>query len=73
MLFNLDFADSAFVLSCFFFLFLTIDLIVPAVNAHIFYTILELEIPIRIPAKETEAKIEIHLIILEDKIRKSSI
>ena len=54
-------------------MFLIIDLIVPAVNAQTFYPILQVEIPIRIPAKETKAKIEIHLVILEDKIRQSSI
>ena len=74
MLFNLDFANNT-ILSCFFFFFLFIDLyfLIPAVIAQIFYPIAELEIPIEIPSKEENTEIEIHPVIVEAKIRKCSI
>ena len=67
MLFNLEFANNT-ILSRFFFIFLIIDLyfLVPAVIA-------EIVISIGIPSKETKAKIEIHPVIAEAKIRKCSI
>ena len=74
MLFNLDFANNT-ILLCFFFFFLIIDLyfLIAAVIAQIFDPIAELVIPIAIPTKEAKAKIEVHPVIVEPKIRKCSI
>ena len=74
MLFNLVFANNT-ILSCFFFFFLIIDLysLLPAVTAKNFNPIPELVIPIVIPTKEAKAKIEIHPVTAEAKIRKCSI
>ena len=60
MLFNLDFADNT-ISSCFFFVFLIIDLyfLIPAVISQIFNRIAELAIPIIMPSKEAKAEIEI--------------
>ena len=71
MLFNLDFANNT-ILSCFFFFFLIIDLyfLIPAAIAQISNAIAELVIPIAISSKEAKAKIEIHPVIVEAKIRK---
>ena len=56
MLFHLDFANNT-ILSCFFFVFLTVDLYfsIPAVIAQIVNPIAELVIPIGIPSKEVKA------------------
>ena len=74
MLFNLDFANNT-ILSSFFFFFLIIDFyfLIPATIAQIFNPIAELLIPIGIQSKEAKAKIEIHPVIVEVKIRKCSI
>ena len=73
MLFYLDFHNNA-ILSCFFFIFLIIDiyfLISPAI-VQIFNPIVKLIIPIGTPTKETKAEIEIHSVTAETKIRKCS-
>ena len=59
MLFNLDFASNT-ILSCFFFLFLIIDLyfLIPAFIAQIFNPIAELVIPIGIPNKKQKQKLK---------------
>ena len=74
MLFNLDFASNT-ILSCFFFLFLIIDLyfLIPTVIAQIFNPIEELVIPVGIPTKEAKAEIETHPVIVQAKTRKCSI
>ena len=74
MLFNLDFANNT-ILSCFFFLFLIVDLyfLIPVVIAQIFNSSAELVIRIGIPIKEAKAKAEIHPVITEAKIGKCSI
>ena len=72
MLFNLDFANNI-ILLCFFFLIIDLYFLIPAVIAHIFNPIAELVIPIGVPIREVKAEIEIHLVNVEAKIRKSSI
>ena len=72
MLFNLDFANNT-VLSCFFFLIIDLYFVIAAVIVHIFNPISELVIHIEIPNKEAKEEMEIHPVILEVKIRKSSI
>ena len=74
MVFNLDFSKNT-ILSCFFFVFLIIELkfLIPATIAQIFNPIAELVIPVEIPSKEAKAEIQIHPVIVEAKIRKSSI
>ena len=74
MLFNLDLANNT-ILSCFFLIFLIIDLhfLIPAVIAQVFNPIADLVIPIGIPSKETKTEIEIHPVIVEAKIRTCSI
>ena len=72
MLFNLDFANNI-ILLCFFFLIIDLYFLIPAVIAHIFNPIAELVIPLGIPVREAKAEIEIHLVNVEAKIRKSSI
>ena len=71
---NLDFANNT-IPSCFFFLFLIIDLyfLVPAVIAHIFNPIAELVITIGIPTKEAKAEMEKHPVTVEIKISKYSV
>ena len=71
MLCNLDFANST-IMSCFFLFFLIIDLyfLIRAAVVQIFNPIAELVIPIGIPSKEAKAKIEIHPVTAEAKIRK---
>ena len=73
MLFNLDFANNI-ISSCSFFFFLISDLYfsIHTAIAQIFYSVAELVIPIVSPSKETKAE-EIHSVIVEAKIRKSSI
>ena len=74
MLLNFDFANNT-TLSCFFFLFLMIDLysLIPAVVTQIFNTMVELVIPIGIPTTEVKAEIETHPVTVEIKISKYSI
>ena len=74
MVFNLDFSKNT-ILSCFFFVFLIIELkfLIPATIAQIFNPIAELVIPVEIPSKEAKAEIQIHPVIVEAKIRKYSI
>ena len=74
MLFDLDFANNTF-LSCSFSFRLMFDLgfLVPAAVAQVFNPIVELITHIAIPTKELKAEIEIHPVISETKIRKSSI
>ena len=72
MLFNLDFANNI-ILLCFFFLIIDLYFLIPAVIAHIFNPIAELVIPLGVPIREAKADIEIHLVNVEAKIRKSSI
>ena len=74
MVFNLDFSKNT-ILSCFFFVFLIIELkfLIPATIAQIFNPIAELIIPVEIPSKEAKAEIQIHPVIVEAKIRKYSI
>ena len=56
MLLNFTFGNNT-ILSCFFFLFLIIDLyfLIPAVSAQVFDPIAELVIPIGIPTEEARA------------------
>ena len=70
MLFNLDFANNT-ILSCFVFFYLIIDLyfLIPAVIAQIFNPIGEHVIPIEIPCKKTITETEIHLVVVEAKIK----
>ena len=72
MLFDLDFANNI-ILLCFFFLIIDLYFLIPAVIAHIFNPIAELVIPLGVPIREAKAEIEIHLVNVEAKIRKSSI
>ena len=72
MLFNLDFANNI-ILLWFFFLIIDLYFLIPAVIAHIFNPIAELVIPLGVPIREAKAEIEIHLVNVEAKIRKSSI
>ena len=71
MLFNLDFANNT-ISSCFFFFFLFIDLyvLIPAAIDQIFNPTTELVTPIKIPAQEAKAEIDIHPVIGVAKIRK---
>ena len=64
MLFNLDFGSNN-ILSCFFFVFLIIDLqfLIIADIAQIINPIAELVIPVGIPSKEAKAATEIHPVI----------
>ena len=66
MLLHLDFADNT-IFSCFFFLFLLIDLhfLILATIKQSFNTIVELIIPLGIPSKKAKKEIEIHLVIVE--------
>ena len=75
MLFNLHLANNTVLLSFFFFFFLIIYLylLIPAAIAQLFNPIDELVIPVEVPNKEAKAEIEIHQILAEAKIRKSSI
>ena len=74
MLFNSDFANI-FLLSCFFFFFLNIDLyfLIHAVIAQIVNLITEFVIPIGIPTKETKAEMETQPVIVEITMGKWSI
>ena len=74
MLFNLDVPSNA-ILSCFFFVFLIIDLyfLITAVITQIFNRTAELVIPIGIPTEEEKPEIEGHPVTAEIKISKCSI
>ena len=69
MLLKLVFADNTS-LSCFFFFIIDLYFLIPAVIAQIFNPIAEIVIPIEIPSKEADTKIEIYRVT---KIRKCSI
>ena len=73
MLFKFYFANNI-VLSglSFFFLIIVWYFLIPPVFTPVFNPITELVIPIKIPRKEAKVEIEIHLIIIEPKIRKCS-
>ena len=70
ILFISDFANNT-VLLRFFFFFLIIELyfLIPAATAQIFNPTAELAIPKAIPIEEVKAEIEIHLVIVEAKIK----
>ena len=55
------------------FLFLIIDLYIPAAIAQSFSPVAELVTRIGIPSQDAKAEIEIHPVIAEAKIRKCSI
>ena len=57
----------------FFFLFIDLHFIIPAVIAKIFNLIAELVISMGIPIKEAKVEMETHPVIVEAKIRKYSI
>ena len=73
MLFTLGVASNT-ALSCYFFFFVIIGLYfpIPTVVEQIFKFILGLVIPIGIASKEAKAEIEIHPVIAEANIRKST-
>ena len=73
MVFNLDFAKNTIV-SCFFFLFLIIDLyfLILAVIIKIFYLIVEVIIPIGISTPEAKSEMEGHPLTVEIKISRCS-
>ena len=56
----------------FFFLIIAWYFLIPPVFTPVFNPITELVIPIKIPRKEAKVEIEIHLVIIEPKIRKYS-
>ena len=62
--FSLDFANNS-LLSCFFFLFLIIDLclLIPTNVTQMFNPIAELAIPVGVPTKEAKAEMETHPVI----------
>ena len=68
MLFNLDYANNT-ILSCFF----DLHFLISAAIAQIFNPIADLVTPIVVTSKEAKAKIEIHPVIVEAKIRKCSV
>ena len=70
MLLNLNFANNT-IFSCFFFIFLFIELsfLIPAVIAQIFNPTAELVIPIGTQNKETKARFEARPVIAGAKIR----
>ena len=57
----------------FFFLFIVLCILVPAVIAQIFNPVPEFVIPIGIPTKEAKAEMKTHPVIVEAKIRKCPI
>ena len=65
MLFNLDFANNT-VLSCFFLVFLIIELyfLISAAITQILNAIEKLSITIGIPTKEAKAEMETHSVIV---------
>ena len=71
---NLDFRNNA-ILSCFFFLFLGIDLnvLILAAIAQIFKPTAGLLFPTGIASKEVKVEIQIHPVIVEAKTTKFSI
>ena len=74
MLFHSDFAVNS-ILSCFFFFFLFIGLhfLIPAVNTQIFNPVAELVTLIGIPTKEAKAEMETHPVIVQITTGKRSI
>ena len=76
MLFNLHFVNNTILIMLLFLLFLVTDIFLfnPVIIAQMFNPMAELVIPIRIPTKEEEKEeMEIHPLIVEDKIRKYSV
>ena len=57
----------------FFFWFIDLYFLIPAVVAQFFYSTVELVIPTGIPTKEEKAEMETHPVIGEAKICKCSI
>ena len=53
-----------------FFLIIGLNFLIPVIIAQMSDPIAELVIPTGIPIKEAKLKIEIHLVIVENKIRK---
>ena len=72
ILFNLHFANKT-ILSCFFFLFIDLNLLIHAVVTQIFNPLAERVIPIGIPIKEVKAEIETNLVVARSTISKLSI
>ena len=73
MLFNLDSVNNT-ILSCFFFFLITyLYFSFPAVIAQIFNPVAELLICVGIPTQETNAEMEIQLVIVEITVSKCSI
>ena len=56
-----------------FYLIIDFCFLIPAAIAQIFNPIAELVISMGVPSKETKAKIEMHLVITEAKMRKCSV
>ena len=74
MLINLDFVANI-ILSCFFYFFLINDIyfLILAAIAQILNPMVEPVILIGIPSKDAKAEIELYPVMVEAKIRKSSI
>ena len=72
-MFNFFFHLVIFFYNIFFFLVIDLNLLIPAVIAHIINPIAELVIRTGIPTKEERADMETHSVIIEPKIRKCSI
>ena len=73
MLFKFYFANNIVLSGLpFFFLIIAWYFLIPPVFTPVFNPITELVIPIKIPRKEAKVEIEIHLVIIEPKIRKCS-
>ena len=69
MVFNLDFTNKT-ILPCFFFSFIDLYLLIPAVIQQIFNSIVELVIPKVTPLKEAKRELETHPVISEIPISK---
>ena len=72
-MFNFFFHLVIFFYNIFFFLVIDLNLLIPAVIAHIINPITELVTRTGIPTKEEKADMETHSVIIEPKIRKCSI
>ena len=74
MVFNLVFANNT-ISSWFFFFFLIIDLyfLIPAFITQIIIVVVQIAIPIGIPAKEAKAEIETYPLTAEAKKSKWSV
>ena len=68
MIFNLHFAKDI-ILCFFFFLFIDLYILIPAVVTQIFTLVAELVIPNGISTEEAEAEIETHPAIVEIALR----